>query len=175
MIESVNYDEIKELKINEVIEKLNSHKKTFLEDLKVKHLVIDRHGNPLIHGVYLFYNRNNECLYCGKNSANSYVDRIPSHFAPGSGAWFNQFIKGVCKYERKLDINKLDEKHSIASIVDSAFKHYILLLPAPGRVIKLLERTLIVYLKPKYNSFKTLKPNPEFEHLPLRELIGRKG
>ncbi len=57
---------------------------------------------PCPNGVYLFFEKEDsketECLYVGKCSSRSFIERIPSHFDAREKAWFHSFLKAHLVY-----------------------------------------------------------------------------
>ena len=97
-------EELYLLKPLEVFEKLSKASKKPLQKLRVFDLSIFE-GKPLVSagGVYLFFDSNNICLYVGKATSRSFIERIPAHFDPRSSAWFTTFPNRVVKKELTPD------------------------------------------------------------------------
>jgi hypothetical protein len=97
-------EELYLLKPLEVFEKLNKASKKPLQELRVFDLSIFQ-GGPLVSagGVYLFFDSNNICLYVGKATSRSFIERIPAHFDPRSYAWFATLPNRVVKQDLTSD------------------------------------------------------------------------
>ena len=105
-------------------------------------------GEKIIdHGVYFFFSPENDCLYVGKNSSQSFVERIPWHFALSEESWMNHFVK----YHRKFG-----EFKSIPEAAIDSKRCQLLLMPVANEnleSIKPLEKFFRLFLKPRYNSY----------------------
>jgi hypothetical protein len=97
-------EELYLLKPLEVFEKLSKASKKPLKELRVFDLSIFE-GKPLVSagGVYLFFDSNNICLYVGKATSRSFIERIPAHFDPRSFAWFTTFPNRVLNKDITTD------------------------------------------------------------------------
>jgi hypothetical protein len=121
-------------------------KKMPLGELKVFDL-LKFNDKAIFHGVYIFFDENENILYVGKNSSQSFVERIPWHFAMSEYSWMNHFFK----YSKEF--NKFD---SFEEIADKCINNKIcLLIVNEHDKIGALEKLLRILFKPKYNSFKT--------------------
>lgn len=100
----ISIEELYLLKPLEVSEKLSKASKKPLQELRLFDLSIFE-GKPIISagGVYLFFDFNNICLYIGKATSRSFIERIPAHFDPRSYAWFTTFPNRVVKKELTSD------------------------------------------------------------------------
>jgi len=143
--------------------------KKLVGDLKIYDLMFEGE-KPLgaRHGVYLFFSPENECLYVGKNSAQSFIERIPWHFALWEASWMNHFLKGVRKYQGF---------NSLIEAADYSRNHQLLLVPVSGddwSSIGALEKFFRVFLKPTFNAYSD-RYISRHQHLdlskPLREVL----
>ena len=117
-----------------------------LGELKVFDL-LKFNDKAIFHGVYIFFDENENILYIGKNSRESFVERIPWHFAMSQYSWMNHFFK----YSKEF--NKVETFEEIA---DKCINNKIcLLIVNEHDKIGALEKLLRITFKPKYNSFKT--------------------
>jgi len=93
-----------QLTSNEVTAYLQEAPKRQLVDLRVFDLAIIS-NQPFISagGIYIFFDSNNNCLYVGKATSRSFIERIPAHFDPRSGAWFATFPNRVLSYNLATD------------------------------------------------------------------------
>lgn len=75
-----------------------------LVDLRVFDLAIIS-NQPFMSagGIYIFFDCNNNCLYVGKATSRSFIERIPAHFDPRSGAWFATFPNRVLSHKLATD------------------------------------------------------------------------
>ena len=116
-----------------------------VSDLKVLDLAFEPGGNvPSQNGVYIFFSEKGECLYVGKNSSQTFVERIPWHFALGEGSYANHLLKRLRKI---YQIQSLEECAKRASTFE------LLLIPVPvWENIKPLENLLRKAMCPKLNG-----------------------
>jgi len=165
MLNSINnfklgFSEIAKISPSEVEKVLQDHSKVTLSEMTIFDLLKYK-GEVVRHGVYIFYSPENEPLYVGKNSAQSFVERIPWHFSLSDKSWMNGFVRGIRKFK---------ELEKLAHTTDYAKKCKLLLIVDDcGISKKKLERTLRILLKPKFNSFKTIKNN--FKYDTLEEIL----
>lgn len=117
-----------------------------LRDLKVFDLILDGDGpTDICHGVYAFFDPEGICLYVGKNSSQSFVERIPWHFALGEGSWMNHFLKYL-KRDQSLT--------SLGGAAMAARNCELLLMPiAQYELIGAFEKFLRIFLMPKFNGY----------------------
>lgn len=96
------------------------------------------------HGVYLFFNEQNETWYVGKTTSRSFVERVPSHFDQRQGAWLNTLPKRilkVCEMSSYLDALKLGLSLRL-----------VLVGVRDSKTAARVERVLRAYLHPKLNA-----------------------
>jgi hypothetical protein len=94
----ISAEELYLLKASEIVESLGNSSKKLLKEVSMFDLSI-LEGKPFVSagGVYLFFDSNNTCLYVGKATSRSFIERIPAHFDPRSGAWFTHFPNKVVR------------------------------------------------------------------------------
>lgn len=91
----IEYDSLKNLTIQEALNKISSIPGILLQDLKVMDLSY-YNGRPLYPGtgVYIF-RENKKIKLVGKAESMSFTERIPKHFDPRPFAWFNRLLQLV--------------------------------------------------------------------------------
>ena len=168
----LSYDICRQLTVAELKIEIDHAPKMKLENLRVFDLIMEN-GIPTNqnHGVYLFFSKDNQCLYVGKNSSNTFVERIPSHFALDERSWMNYFLKHFKK------------AHKIESIPETATRVTqcnLLLLSVDERDIEwidALEKAMRIVMRPLFNDLsekylhrnKPIKPTQKVWRL-LRRL-----
>ena len=156
----ISYTDLVQKSAKEAIDIVNRARKKQLGDLRIYDLMFDK-SEPIFHGVYLFYSNENQCLYTGKNSSQSFVERIPWHFALSEKAWMNHFLK----YRREA--KKLN---TIPETAIEAQDCQLLLIPIPGECwlqSKQLEKFFRLFLLPKYNVYSERYRNC-YSHIDLQ-------
>ncbi|CEM63370.1 hypothetical protein [Treponema phagedenis] len=93
----INYEDVKKLTRQDLIKEIKA-KANKISEIKLGDFLFTDDGSfAPTHGVYLFLNENKEVLYVGKNSARSYIERIPAHFDVRFAAWMNSFFMDYIK------------------------------------------------------------------------------
>lgn len=152
------------LSAKDALEKIRTAKRIQLGNLKVFDLIFDN-GEPISiwHGVYVFFSEEGKYLYVGKNEVRNFIERIPLHFALHEKAWMNHFLK-------YLRISK-----SLASLGQAALAARncsLLLIPVEDeKLIRPLEKSLRVFLKPEYNNYSE-RYRGRYKDLSLSESLG---
>lgn len=101
------------------------------------------------HGLYLFYNTDNELWYVGKSTSRSFIERIPSHFDQRENAWFNTLPKRIMAISK---IGKYNDAHALGLSL-----RLVLIGIQSKETALTLERVLRSYLKPHLNTEKRSK------------------
>lgn len=145
---SLRFEYIADQPAQTAIESVTRADKKPVGDLKIYDLMFEG-DEPLLTriGVYLFFSPENECLYAGKNSALSFIERIPWHFAIWETSWMNRFLKGVRK-QGNFD--------NLLEAADYARNHQLLLIPMGDEDkprITPLEKFFRLFLEPTFNHF----------------------
>lgn len=148
----VQYEELKSLSPKNALATLvRSRKTTTLSDLKIYDLIYD--GERAVEkgcGVYLFFSQDNRCLLVGKNSASSFVERIPWHFSLKNDAWMNFLVK------RTRERGNLNANSEAANALGGC---RLLLIEVdrtsePPETIEALEKCLRIFAAPTLNAYK---------------------
>lgn len=133
---------------------LQAAPKKQLAELRVFDLAIIS-NQPFISagGIYIFFDSKDDCLYVGKATSRSFIDRIPAHFDPRSGAWLATFPNRVLSYKLATDY---------FSALQFCLDCSVLLIQFPsdedcGKYAPNLEGYLRSLLRPKLNSPKNPK------------------
>lgn len=93
----------------------------------------------------MFFSNSNACLYVGKNSSQSFIERIPWHFALSEKSWMSHFLKHF-RNHRQLD--------SIPEAALNVLDCRLLLIPVERiRYIDALEKLMKLVMKPEFNSY----------------------
>ena len=132
---------------NEVLQAANQAQKIRLDDLRVFDLLFDG-AEPIYFGVYLFYSAGGECLRVGKNSSQTFVQRLPWHLSVWEHSWMNYLL---------TDIQKDEQIHSLRDAAEIARNHSLLLFHVhrlQGTTISRLEKFFRVFAVPKYNAYR---------------------
>jgi hypothetical protein len=152
----IEINELKQLSIQDVVERLQGIEGIKIGELKVNELVF--YNNKPIYtgnGVYVFKDtQSNDFIYVGSCVARNFVERIPAHFDIRHEGWFNSLLVNIIKV--KYDGNKTND--NLTKAAQYAFSNLSLILinyeEYNRESIKYLESTLRKALKP-YNKFKT--------------------
>lgn len=143
-------DNFFELKISDVMSVIEQSPKITISELKLFDLLVNENtGKALRHGVYIFYNDEEECMYIGKCSSSHFAHRIGGHFGMSPKYGMNDFLK------RTVKLLKLGEEYS--SYVDALpimGSYKLLIIDASGKSKKFifsLEKLFHRLYKPTLN------------------------
>ena len=145
------FDEICNQPARDVLQRVQEAEKKPLEELLVYDLL--REGDrPLLWGVYFFFSREGQCLYVGKNSARTFVDRIPVHLCLYPRTWMNHLVKRLLKKEGLA---------CLTAAAEAARSHTLLLIAVSEREqtkqLSALEKFFRLFAEPKYNPLRVRK------------------
>jgi hypothetical protein len=160
------FDEVCSQPARVVLERVQQAEKKSLDDLRIYDLLRDG-DRPLSWGVYFFYSKDGDCLYVGKNSARTFVDRIPVHLCLHPKGWMNHLVKRTRKHE-KLD--------SLTDAAEAARTYTLLLMPISQqeqrKLLAALEKFFRLFAEPKYNALRRRKRHNRIElGAPLTEVL----
>ena len=149
----LNYDEIKNLKISELKEKINVLKGLPLSECTISKLAF-YNGNPIRtgNGVYIFYRiigNKKEYTYVGMCSSHSFVGRIPAHFNINRTGWFNSYLRTLVNKNRETNNEpKIRIKDFQSSDLEDNGELYNSLLQYQGQIALNNDNVLIINFKP---------------------------
>lgn len=154
-------DHFLELNISEILSEIEKTQKIPISELKLFDLLLNENtGKALRHGVYIFFDEKEECLYVGKCSSSHFAHRIGGHFGMSPKYGMNDFLK------RTIGLLKMGAKYS--SYVDAlpiVGNYKLLIIDASGKdekYISSLERLFHRVYRPILNFPKgfpaTYKP-----------------
>lgn len=130
---------------------IQASSKRQLSELAVFDLAISN-NQPLrsAGGIYIFFDKNNDCLYVGKATSRSFIERIPAHFDPRQYAWFATFPNRVLSHNLTTDYS---------SALDFCRHCSILLIQFPSnedckKYAANLESYLRTLIEPRFNCNK---------------------
>ncbi len=94
----LNVDDFEGLSIKAVMNIVdNAYKKPLSEVLLFDLLLNETTNEALRHGVYMYFNDENECVYVGMCSSSHFVHRIGGHFGMSPKYGMNTFLKRTVK------------------------------------------------------------------------------
>ena len=86
------FSKLSDLSGEESLDEIKSSNKIILNKLNLFDLVLENEvPTKLWHGVYVFFSEKDIPLYVGKNSSQTFIERIPWHFALHEKSWMNHF------------------------------------------------------------------------------------
>jgi hypothetical protein len=138
-------ESVQRMTVRQACDEITRAPRKSVSNLRLLDLLFDPEGTvPGQNGVYIFFSETGECLYVGKNSSQTFVERIPWHFAIGEGSYANHLLK---KLRKVYQIQSLEECAKKASSFE------LLLIPIPvWENIKPLETLLRRAMHPKLNK-----------------------
>ena len=144
----INFTEIQNLSIEELINKLSQTDGIRLQDMKLKDFIFyndDRITSGC--GVYIFKN-GTDFYYVGDCSSRSFIERIPCHFDTRPEAWMNTLVKHYTKRTNNLPIDNQNLGDSATHILNNFSVILINFEERNPEKISKLERLLLSILNP---------------------------
>ena len=90
----VDVDDLLDLSLFKVKHKIQATYKCPLRDLKLFDVLLDEDKNvEMRHGVYMFFNENDACMYVGKCSSSHFAHRLGGHFGMSPNYGMNTFLR----------------------------------------------------------------------------------
>lgn len=152
----INYSEIKNLSINDLIEKLSVIRGININDMTLKDFIF-YNNSPITSGcgVYIFKNKN-QFYYVGDCSSRSFIERIPCHFDTRPEAWMNVLLKHYTKRSKNLEIDKTNLENSAIEVFADCTLIMINFEKRDPEKISKLEKILLSTLNPINKSKRPL-------------------
>jgi len=104
-------------------------------------------------GVYAFYENSGQCLYVGKATSRSFIERIPAHFDCRVAAYMNTFPKKLVEQGIAPDLGAAVEIAMTKELICFVFPDNELARTCAGK----LERILQAFLHPVLNTRAALR------------------
>lgn len=173
MIFKFNVDDFNGLSIVDVKNALDQSYKKPLSEILLFDLLVDEEKNEgLRHGVYMYFNDKNECVYIGKCSSSHFAHRIGGHFGMSPKYGMNTFLKRAVE---KLGLKYKDKDKAYQGYVEALpiIANYELLIINSNRkgnkFISSLEKVLHITYRPELNfpkgypkTYKAIADNAVF-------------
>jgi hypothetical protein len=137
--------------ISGALEKINSSPKKPLQDLRLFDMLLSGDADvALRHGVYLFFDDMNKCIYVGMCSSSHFAHRIGGHFGMSPKYGMNTFLRRAM-----LDLGLKEGTYdSYVEALPRIGKYSLLIIDANNtgaKFLRALERLLHTTLKPRLN------------------------
>jgi hypothetical protein len=161
-----------------VVAKISGNVKMLLKDLKIHDLILNKDRTKAVrHGVYLFFDNNDVCVYVGKCSSSHFAHRIGAHLAMSSKYnGINKFLNEAIKYF-KLGDKKITYNSYVQAVIETE-EYKLLIVDASEGItdnnafISKLEKFFHKLYTPRFNSLRTYKNTPSLsDSFSLREII----
>jgi hypothetical protein len=137
----IRYEDVRSLSLECFSQRLRLTKKKEVGSVTIRELCATLEY-PI--GLYFFFDENDDLKYVGKSSSRSFVERIPSHFDPRFGGWFNTLPKKLMIHERLVEYSAAHSR--------SLEMKLILLGIQSKETVNKLEGMLRNYLQPTLNA-----------------------
>jgi hypothetical protein len=150
---TLKIDDLSPLTIGAAIEKIISSPKRQLEDLRLFDMLLDENmdaESALRHGVYLFFDEDNTCIYVGMCSSSHFAHRIGGHFGMSPKYGMNTFLRRAV---RDMGLSE-KEYGSYVKSLRKIGKYSLLIISANNvgkKSIRALERLLHIAIRPRLN------------------------
>lgn len=148
---TITIDKLRPMAVSEALETIDSSPKKRLQDLRLFDLLIGYDSKvALRHGIYMFFDEKNKCVYVGMCSSSHFAHRIGGHFGMSPKYTMNTFLR------RAVQNIGLDPK-SYESYVEGLSRigqYSLLIIDANNtgeKFIRALERLLHTTIKPRLN------------------------
>ena len=147
----LNVSDFEDLTVEAVVSLINSSYKKPLAELSLFDLLLNETTNEALrHGVYMFFNDKNECLYVGMCSSSHFAHRIGGHFGMSPKYGMNTFLKRTVEM-----LGLKDRKYEgYVEALPKISNYSILIVNANNKgkpFISSLEKLLHIAYKPKLN------------------------
>lgn len=165
----INVSDFEGLSLEAVVSRVNSSYKKPLSEVSLYDLLMNESTNEALrHGVYMYFNDNNECLYVGMCSSSHFAHRIGGHFGMSPKYGMNTFLK------RAVEMLGLKEKkyEGYVEALPKISNYGLLIINANKKgksYISNLEKLFHIVYKPRLNypkgfpsTHKPLDINTEF-------------
>jgi hypothetical protein len=162
--------------IQSVVDIVNKAYKKPLSELSLFDLLLNETTNEALrHGVYMFFNDKNECLYVGKVSSSHFAHRIGGHFAMSPHYGMNDFLKRTVKMlSPKANKDEVYVYEDYVEVLPKISNYGVLIINANKKkevYIRSLEKLFHIAYLPELNypkgfpkKYKNLNTDPEFLH-----------
>ena len=135
------------------VEAIQSSSKKLLGDLRLFDLLYspdDGNNDALRHGIYIFFDDNDCCLYVGMCSSSHFAHRIGGHFGMSPKYGMNTFLRRAVK---DMGLNEKEYESYVKAL--KKMENYSLLIVNANktgkRFIRSLEKVLHITLAPRLN------------------------
>lgn len=169
---TLKIDDLRMLTVGIAIEKIIASSKKRLDELRLFDMLLDYNSDAksaLRHGVYLFFDEDNTCLYIGMCSSSHFAHRIGGHFGMSPKYGMNTFLRRAVQ-----DIG-LNEKEygSYVESLEKIGKYSLLIIDANNigkKSVRALERLLHITIRPRLNfpqglpiTYRQIKTDSSFQ------------
>lgn len=147
------YDEIKDLTITELFDRVLKKKKVKIKDLKLVDLIFNKES---MVGVYIFFDENNIPIYVGKTGSRAILERLAGHFDLREFGFLNSFLCALSG-KRKTRQGPNATSKELSDIYETAIecKMVFIQIPEGNKVLLgLIERSLQKHFQPRCNQNK---------------------
>ena len=168
----LNVSDFEGLTVESVISLINSSYKKPLAEVSLYDLLLNESTNEALrHGVYMYFNDKNECLYVGMCSSSHFAHRIGGHFGMSPKYGMNTFLK------RAVEMLGLKDKEYVGYVeaLPKISNYGLLIINANKKgktYISSLEKLFHIAYKPRLNypkgfpsTHKSLDANAEFTNV----------
>jgi hypothetical protein len=165
----LNASDFEGLSVEAVVSLINSSYKKPLAEVSLYDLLLNESTNEALrHGVYMYFNDKNECLYVGMCSSSHFVHRIGGHFGMSPKYGMNTFLK------RTVEMLGLKDKEyeGYVEVLPKISNYGLLIINANRKgksYISSLEKLFHIAYKPELNfqkgfpsTYKPLDTSAEF-------------
>ena len=140
------------IQVKAIDQALNQIPGILVNDIKLTDLIFPA---DICNGLYLFYEEDsNVPIYVGKADGRSLIERIAGHFNTRKNDWMNNLMKKIARVlfnkEYSKDVVEVEIEEAIKKAVKLRIK-LILFHRNQNAIIKVAEKELIKYYKPRYN------------------------
>lgn len=154
----------------ETVKTIEESEKRRLGDLLLFDLLLhEEDETALRHGIYLFFDESDVCVYVGMCSSSHFAHRIGGHFGMSPKYGMNTFLRRAVK---GLGLNEKQYGDYVAAI-EQLRGYSILLIDANKkgrRFIRSLEKLLHILLRPRLNFPKGIPKT--YKPIPMETSIG---
>lgn len=150
---TLKIDDLRMLTVGIAIEKIIASSKKRLDELRLFDMLLEYNSDAesaLRHGVYLFFDEDNTCLYVGMCSSSHFAHRIGGHFGMSPKYGMNTFLRRAVQ---DIGLNEMEYGSYVESL-EKIGKYSLLIIDANNigkNSVRALERLLHITIRPRLN------------------------
>jgi len=149
----ISFNEIQNISVNQLIDRLYESNKKIIGDLKLIDLIYEKQS---MTGVYIIFDKDESPVYIGKTGSRAILERLAAHLDLRPGAYMNSFLCALAG-KRKQRKGPHATEEDLKNVYENALTHKFVFIQIPNtedhkKKITKLEGILAKKLKTIYNT-----------------------